>query len=222
MMIRKRVSELNHYELLNLDTLSSSEQIQSAYLNSISIYSKDSIASYGALSDKERQWMLDKIQEAYSTLINTASRAEYDSEKLKLTSDERKKSPVVSLRKTGMDRGSINIRTGGTAAPAGKGKPHDPVPQLSGRRITGANLRDIRMAKGATLDEISEVTKVKKSFLEAIEKQDVDNFPAPVFMQGYLKAYAKALALDPDEIMEKYMAEEYKNGPKPRSSGDGP
>lgn len=207
-MIRKKVSELNYYELLNLDTSASGKQIEKAYLNSISIYSKDSIASYGAISDKERQWMLDRIQEAYNTLINATSRSGYDSEKLKLASNEQVESPTVSLRATGIDSGSINIRTSGTAAPAGNIEQSGQAHQLVGQRITGANLRDIRRAKGTSLEEISEITKVKKSFLEAIEKQDVDNFPAPIFMKGYLKAYAKALALDPAEIIEKYMAEE--------------
>jgi len=207
-MIRKRVSWLNYYELLNLDTFASNEQIQRAYLNSVSIYSKDSIASYGAISDKERQWMINRIQEAYDTLINSASRAEYDSEELKLTGNERKESRAPSLHGAGMDGGAVDTGVGAMTEPAANTKPDDSSAQLSGRRITGANLRDIRRAKGASLDEISEVTKVKKFFLEAIEKQDVDNFPAPVFMRGYLKAYAKALALDPAEIMERYMAEE--------------
>ncbi|VAX14818.1 hypothetical protein MNBD_NITROSPINAE04-1031 [hydrothermal vent metagenome] len=207
-MIRKSVSWLNHYELLNLDTFASNEQIQRAYLNSVSIYSKDSIASYGAISGKERQWMINRIQEAYDILINPASRAEYDSEKLGLAGHERKGSKALPLHGAGMDIGSVDIGAGATAPPARHSELNNPAAQPSGRRITGANLRDIRRAKGASLDEISEVTKVKKSFLEAIEEQDVDNFPAPVFMRGYLKAYAKALALDPAEIMERYMAEE--------------
>jgi len=208
-MIRKKVSELNHYELLNLDTFASCEQIQRAYLNSISIYSEDSIASYGAINGKERQWMLKRIQEAYDTLINAGRRAGYDSETLKLTGNERKESKAVSSHGAGMDSGPVDLRIGvTTAALAGDTRKNDPASYSCGRRITGANLRDIRRAKGASLEEISEVTKVKKFFLEAIEKQDVDNFPAPVFMRGYLKAYAKALALDPAEIIERYMAEE--------------
>lgn len=207
-MARKRVSELNHYELLNLDPSASSEQIERAHLNLRSVYSKDSIASYGAISDKERQWMLDRIEQAYNVLINTTGRAGHDNEKQRLTINKQVESPPVSLDGSSVDGAQINIRTGDLTESAGDKKRGSMAPQLSGRTITGANLRDIRRARGASLEEISEVTKVKKSFLEAIERQDVDNFAAPVFMKGYLKAYAKALALDPTEILDKYMAEE--------------
>jgi DnaJ-class molecular chaperone len=203
-MIIKRVTELNHHQLLNLDPSASGEQIKRAYIHLKSVYSSDSVASYGAISDKERQWILEKIDEAYNTLISGAGQAGHDIAKPKLAVNEQVTPPAPSLHGNGSDSGSINKPTVKRSEPSGDAL----TAQLSGRTISGANLRDIRRAKGASLEEISEVTKVKIYFLEAIEKQDVDNFAAPVFMKGYLKAYAKALALDPAEILDKYMAEE--------------
>lgn len=200
-MILKKVSDLNHYEILNLAIAAAADEIQQAYLNATSIYSEDSIASYRALNPKEREWMLERIQEAYETLINTARRSEYDSKELNLTERDKKESK---------DKVNLKEKTVGRLPPIPARAPGRPTatPQFHARKITGANLRDIRKARGASLEEISEITKIRKSFLEAIEKQDISHFPAPVFIKGYLRAYAEALSLDPVEIIEKYVIEE--------------
>lgn len=209
----RAVDTLNHYEILAMSPCARPEEIERAYLHVTSIYCAGSVASYGALTGDEREWMIKRIQRAYEVLMNQTLKAEYDRntmglddeamEKMRLNkeSDKKKIVPpngVATMMSTGISQPKENItNTNGDG---------DAI-NLSARRITGSHLRNIRIAKGSTLDDISHTTKVKKSYLEAIEEEDIQKFPAPIFMRGFIKAYAKALGLHPEEITEKYMAD---------------
>lgn len=206
-MIRN-VRKLDLHEALNLRSDAAPEEIERAYLHLTTIYSENSRAVYGALSDEERRWMVKRIQEAYETLMNRAgavSETRQPAQEKKYTSPSLEDAGRLNGRlpaELGISKPGHN-QPGGASHGAGLGIKTDS--QLSAKAVTGAHLRNIRIAKGATLDEISAATKVKKSYLEAIESDNPQRFPAPVFMKGFLKAYAKALGLNPDEISEKYL-----------------
>lgn len=212
----KKASELNYYELLSLPVTASRDDIEQAYLQITSIYSENSIPAYGAISTDDRAWMLNRVQEAYSILINAANRAKYDSETLGLSDEEKEKirqrleneehgtrqfPGMVTEKMTPGHRGGVDGQYNGKNGSA-------PPIQLSSTRITGAHLRNVRVARGASLESIAEITKVQKVYLEAIEQEDTKSFPAPVFIKGFLKAYAKALGLDPVEISDRYLSKE--------------
>jgi len=211
----KKVADLNYYELLNLQVTANRDAIEQSYLQITSIYSENSISAYGAMSGADREWMLNRVQEAYSTLISAANRAKYDSEILSLSDDEREKirksidagepdiNPLHGIVIETMGTGSLEGRNGGF-----NGKQEGTSLQATPTRITGAHLRNVRVAKGASLESIAETTKINKMYLEAIEREDSKSFPAPVFIKGFLKSYAKALGLDPDEICERYLSKE--------------
>lgn len=209
-MIRN-ARHLDLHEILNLSPDAAPEEIERAYLHLTTIYSENSRAAYGALSDEERRWMVKKIQEAYEALMIRAGAVAETRQ-----SSQEKKPASPSLGEPGRLTGHIAAgqdaskhgRNQSGAANKGVEQEIKADTQLSAKAVTGAHLRNIRIAKGATLDDISAATKVKKSYLEAIESDNPQRFPAPVFMKGFLKAYAKALGLNPDEISEKYLHRE--------------
>ena len=41
--------------------------------------------------------------------------------------------------------------------------------------------------------------------MKAIEEEDVQALPAPVYLKGFLRTYAKALGLDPYRVTEEYL-----------------
>ena len=200
----KNVVEQSHYEILNIVENARPEEVERAYLHITSIYSENSRACYGAISEDERKWMLRRIQEAYDALMNEAKAAGYDPEAAQRQHMHRRvgalATPISALKEA-------EISAGGESAQIhkGAGKTGQPHMTLSSGAITGSHLKNIRLARGSSLDEISAATKVKKAYLEAIECDDVKSFPAPVFMKGFLKAYAKALGLDPEEISSRYV-----------------
>ena len=64
------------------------------------------------------------------------------------------------------------------------------------------------------LDQIANVTKVSQAFLRGIEEEAYDELPAPVYVRGFLVAYARAIGLDSSHVAASYMArfEESKQG----------
>ncbi len=70
----------------------------------------------------------------------------------------------------------------------------------------GYYLQSIRLEKNITLDTIAEETRIAMSNLTAIEKEDVESLPDPVFVKGFLRSYAQAIGADGDEAVRLYEA----------------
>ena len=64
----------------------------------------------------------------------------------------------------------------------------------------GARLRHEREARGLTVEQVSTKTRVRERIVRAIESDDTD-WIAPVYLRGYVRAYAQGLGLDP-EVLE--------------------
>lgn len=68
----------------------------------------------------------------------------------------------------------------------------------------GNILREAREAKGLTLSEVQEQTRISTKFLAAIENGQYNLLPTPVHVRGYLRNYARFLSLDPSPLLERY------------------
>jgi cytoskeleton protein RodZ len=71
----------------------------------------------------------------------------------------------------------------------------------------GEELRRERLIREVSLDEISAATKISIRLLTALESSDVKKLPAPVFTRGFIRAYSRHLGLDPDEMINAYLAD---------------
>ena len=71
----------------------------------------------------------------------------------------------------------------------------------------GEELRRERLIREVSLDEISASTKISIRLLTALESSDVEKLPAPVFTRGFIRAYSRHLGLDPDEMVNAYLAD---------------
>ncbi|QJA06504.1 helix-turn-helix domain-containing protein [Thermosulfurimonas marina] len=85
----------------------------------------------------------------------------------------------------------------------------------------GEYLRKMREAQGKTLAEIAEETKINCRYLEALEKEAWEELPAEVFVRGYLRAYALALGLDPEDVLRRYRESRPQGGEDPGESLSG-
>lgn len=68
----------------------------------------------------------------------------------------------------------------------------------------GDKLRREREMRGVTLDEIAESTKIRRSHLEALEKEDFRDLPGGVFNKGFVRAYAHFIGIDEDQAVADY------------------
>ena len=71
----------------------------------------------------------------------------------------------------------------------------------------GEELRRERLIREVSLEEISTATKISVRLLTALEKSDLSRLPAPVFTRGFIRSYSRHLGLDPDEMVNAYLAD---------------
>lgn len=71
----------------------------------------------------------------------------------------------------------------------------------------GEELRRERLIREVSLEEISASTKISIRLLTALESSDVKRLPAPVFTRGFIRSYSRHLGLDPDEMVNAYLAD---------------
>jgi cytoskeleton protein RodZ len=65
-----------------------------------------------------------------------------------------------------------------------------------------SELRHARERLGLSLRDIADRTKIRTTILDAIENNDVDHLPPPIFARGFVKAYAREVGLDPQAFAE--------------------
>ena len=85
---------------------------------------------------------------------------------------------------------------------------HPPIDPLYAHDSVGEALKAVRLDLGLTLAELAEKTRVRKSYLEALEEMRLDALPSRPFTIGYVRAYATALGLDPDLATERFKTDE--------------
>ncbi len=68
----------------------------------------------------------------------------------------------------------------------------------------GTFLKHQRERRGVSVAELSRVTRIPLMSLEAIESDRFDELPGEVFVRGFLKAYAQAVALVPADVLARY------------------
>ena len=69
----------------------------------------------------------------------------------------------------------------------------------------GARLRARRESAGLALAAISDDLKIKPSLLEAVERDDVSHWPSGIYRRAFIRAYAQAIGLNPDEIVREFV-----------------
>jgi cytoskeletal protein RodZ len=71
----------------------------------------------------------------------------------------------------------------------------------------GNRLKDARIAKNLSLDDLQTITKIQKRYLVGIEEGNYASMPGNFYVRAFIKQYAEALDLNPDEIFETYKNE---------------
>lgn len=215
--------EKNYYDILEVPTNATPEEIHEGHNRTRNAYSQDSIALYSLMGQDECNQMLAAVDEAYSILSDPNKRLQYD------------KARGVTLSYNPFNEKNRNSQNDGF-----KRLMADPIEQktitpsqsnnitkiVANKRFAleykidtafeqeieqstdfnGAFLKKIREYKGVDLNRMSDMTKVSKTYLQLIEDEDFKKLPAPVYVRGFVFQYAKILKLNPDQVSNSFLA----------------
>ncbi len=204
-------AEQNLYEVLEVSPEATLQEIERAYRIARATYQPSSVATYSLWSEAESGEILRRVEDAYVVLSDARLRREYDA----------------------------RLRRDGAGAPAPVRPPREPIarpapsaPPLPGWTpvqrppalelddsvepedgvYDGRALRRIRLSRGIELEEISAVTKINETYLRYLEEDRYPDLPAPVYVRGFLREYARYLRLDPRRVTESYMTRAVQGG----------
>lgn len=68
----------------------------------------------------------------------------------------------------------------------------------------GNLLKKAREQRGYSLDDIQEMTKIRKRYLEAIEEGEYKVLPGNFYVRAFVKNYAETVGLDAEEVLRLY------------------
>jgi hypothetical protein len=69
-------------------------------------------------------------------------------------------------------------------------------------------LKETRLARGMSLEEVAQKTYIKLNYLEALEEGRLELLPAPVHTFGYIRLYAKLLGLDGGALVAQFQQQQ--------------
>jgi cytoskeletal protein RodZ len=68
----------------------------------------------------------------------------------------------------------------------------------------GRYLRTQRELRGLSLEEIARQTKISPTLVTALEEGQSERFPERIFILNYVRSYAAAVGLSPDDAVNRF------------------
>lgn len=196
-------TRFNYYDILEVGSHSTLNDISEAYKKARETYSSDNPALYTIFTENEAREYLRMVEEAYSVLGNRALRSLYD-EKLGKGQNNVEKLSYESLLLESKNKKPVEIPKIGL-------RPEYTIVDSIEEEIAQATvfngefLKKVREYKKVTLEKMSSVTKITAFYLDAIERMSVQDLPAPVFVRGYVIQISRYLGLDEKKVIDSYM-----------------
>lgn len=252
-----RLADQTYYEILEVASDATQQQIHAAYHRARNTYSPESPALYSMFTREEARDLMSLIEEAFSTLSNQNKRKDYDRQLIRQTTQKDQTQfgpanpstelPDFQVPEQVLKVGSASVANVGAAPTASLGvanatriestainqktfqpsKPKaDRVPEGFGktrfssyqidpnfeneinqtRVFDGAFLQKVRIYKQVNLDQLSQETRISRTYLSALESNNFKSLPAPVFTRGFVVQVAKILGLNEKIVADSYMS----------------
>lgn len=68
----------------------------------------------------------------------------------------------------------------------------------------GSELREARLQRGLTLEQVAYETRIRTRYLEALEDERFEDLPGEAYAKGFLRTYADFLGLDGAQMLVRY------------------
>lgn len=80
----------------------------------------------------------------------------------------------------------------------------------------GTRLKQARIAKGYSLEDLQDLTKIQKRYLAGIEDGNYSMMPGTFYVRAFIKQYAAAVGLNGEELLDQHKVEMPVKEPAPR------
>ncbi|GAB4162255.1 MAG: hypothetical protein Tsb006_0250 [Rickettsiaceae bacterium] len=70
-----------------------------------------------------------------------------------------------------------------------------------------SKLKEAREKAGYTVEEVSEILKIRKQYIINLEEENFENMPGKIYVKGYTKVYYEFLGLDLPQDGEPHVVE---------------
>ena len=77
----------------------------------------------------------------------------------------------------------------------------------TGNNAIGVRLRDARVACQLEPEQVAEELHLDAAIISALETGDMAALPEPIFVQGYVRSYARLVGLPEDELIRDFNAQ---------------
>jgi cytoskeletal protein RodZ len=71
----------------------------------------------------------------------------------------------------------------------------------------GLKMKQLREARGVTLRQIADATKISVAALDALERNDISRLPGGIFSRSFVRAYAIEVGLDPEQTVRDFLSQ---------------
>ena len=195
-LVPKRTADQNFYEVLEIDPGASDEEIRRNYKRAREMYAPESMVVCGLFTPERLSAVVQRIEEAYDTLLDPEKRRNHD---LKLFPDGIPARPTPAM---GIAPTLAPVRNDETPV-----RVEVPAPDIApDTEFTGDLLKRLRESRGVDLLEIAQRTKVGIGHLRSIEDERWSAMPAVVYLRGFLVEYARFMRLDVPQVTRTYLA----------------
>jgi curved DNA-binding protein CbpA len=198
----KPLSELSHYEVLDLPREAAAPDVERAYRLAQATWAEDGLATYGLYEAGESDAIRERIELAYRVLSDEEARTGYD---VQLGGIEL--APGIEL--------DLDLEFEPEETPAAAAtRSSEVAPEIEEFEdfedpgegdYDGPRLRRVRLARGIDIEKIADVTKISATYLRFIEEERFDDLPAAVYVRGFVGAYARCVGLDPERVVGPYV-----------------
>jgi len=192
----KRILEQSFYELLEVTPSATPEEIERAWERARVLYGPGSLAAYTLLTPEVAAALAARIDEAYEVLLDPEARAAYDA---RLPAEDARAARPAQEPPPALAPPPAPVPAPPTVEP-----PRPFVPP-EGAAWSGELIRQAREARGLTVAQLSDRTKLSRQHIEFVEAERFADLPVAVYLRGIVMCIARELRLDGQKVARSYL-----------------
>ena len=210
----------SYYEILNVDSNSSSMMMRESYLRLKNLYTNGGDGLYGMAGEADLNRHLRELDEAFEVLNDETRRAQYDRTLKGEVAPTRTPEwhPEADLWKpVAVVGGHEVIQTSRSTLKVTRTHANGSYNEELQSKFTaaladldigdGAALVTLRETAGVSLQEIQERTKISLEYIRGMENNRFDRLPQVVFVKGFMRSYLRYLNVpNLEKIVSAYAA----------------